>query len=128
MISPGPGDPHGAGSSIEAVGACARAGTPLLGVCLGHQSIGVAFGGRIVRARSIMHGKVSDIEHDRVTATVQLPDRVPAKAVLLCLRHPRGKLIKTVAVNGSAWTEFDTQKEAIRLSGRKGTVAIEVGY
>jgi anthranilate synthase/aminodeoxychorismate synthase-like glutamine amidotransferase len=64
VISPGPGDPHGAGISIEAVGVCARAGTPLLGVCLGHQSIGVAFGGRIVRARSIMHGKVSDIEHD----------------------------------------------------------------
>jgi anthranilate synthase/aminodeoxychorismate synthase-like glutamine amidotransferase len=46
------------------VSACAKRGIPLLGVCLGHQSIGIAFGGQIVRARSIMHGKVSSIEHD----------------------------------------------------------------
>jgi anthranilate synthase component 2 len=64
VISPGPGDPSGAGISLAAVLECARTGTPLLGVCLGHQSIGQAFGGRIVRARSIMHGKVSQIEHD----------------------------------------------------------------
>lgn len=64
VISPGPGEPAAAGVSIELVGACASRGVPLLGVCLGHQSIGVAFGGRIVRARSIMHGKVSKIEHD----------------------------------------------------------------
>ena len=64
VISPGPGDPAGAGISIAVVRECARTGTPLLGVCLGHQSIGAAFGGRIVRARSIMHGKLSKIEHD----------------------------------------------------------------
>jgi anthranilate synthase component 2 len=64
VISPGPGDPDGAGISIDAVRACAERGTPLLGVCLGHQSIGVAFGGRIARARQVMHGKVSLIEHD----------------------------------------------------------------
>jgi anthranilate synthase/aminodeoxychorismate synthase-like glutamine amidotransferase len=50
--------------SIEAVARFAQAGVPVLGVCLGHQSIGVAYGGRIVRARSIMHGKTSEIEHD----------------------------------------------------------------
>jgi anthranilate synthase/aminodeoxychorismate synthase-like glutamine amidotransferase len=64
VISPGPGEPVDAGISIEVVKLCAGSGTPLLGVCLGHQSIGVAFGGKIVRARSIMHGKVSEIEHD----------------------------------------------------------------
>jgi anthranilate synthase component 2 len=64
VISPGPGDPHGAGISVEVVRLCGERAMPLLGVCLGHQSIGVAFGGRIVRARAIMHGKVSDIEHD----------------------------------------------------------------
>lgn len=64
VISPGPGEPSGAGISIAAVHACAERALPLLGVCLGHQAIGEAFGGKIVRARSIMHGKVSQIEHD----------------------------------------------------------------
>ena len=64
VISPGPGEPKSAGISVELVSACAKRGIPLLGVCLGHQSIGVAFGGQISRARSIMHGKVSSIEHD----------------------------------------------------------------
>jgi anthranilate synthase component 2 len=64
VISPGPGRPEDAGNSLEAVRLCAEARIPLLGVCLGHQAIGAAFGGRIVRARSIMHGKVSTIEHD----------------------------------------------------------------
>jgi len=64
VISPGPGEPEQAGVSVELVRACADGGVPLLGVCLGHQAIGVAFGARIARARSIMHGKVSKIEHD----------------------------------------------------------------
>jgi anthranilate synthase/aminodeoxychorismate synthase-like glutamine amidotransferase len=64
VISPGPGAPGDAGVSVGMVHACAARGIPLLGVCLGHQAIGLAFGGRIVRARSIMHGKVSPISHD----------------------------------------------------------------
>jgi len=64
VISPGPGEPTAAGISLDSVRACAARALPLLGVCLGHQAIGAAFGGRIVRARSIMHGKVSSIEHD----------------------------------------------------------------
>jgi anthranilate synthase component 2 len=64
VISPGPGEPGVAGVSVDLVKACSERRLPLLGVCLGHQAIGVAFGGRIVRARSIMHGKVSLIEHD----------------------------------------------------------------
>jgi anthranilate synthase/aminodeoxychorismate synthase-like glutamine amidotransferase len=64
VISPGPGDPDDAGISLEVVRVCARTRTRLLGVCLGHQSIGQAFGGKIVRARSLMHGKVSPISHD----------------------------------------------------------------
>jgi anthranilate synthase component 2 len=64
VISPGPGEPTAAGISLDSVRACAARGLPLLGVCLGHQAIGAAFGGRIIRARSIMHGKVSSIEHD----------------------------------------------------------------
>jgi len=64
VVSPGPGIPEDAGVSVEAVRRFGQAGTPVLGVCLGHQALGVASGGHIVRARSIMHGKTSKIEHD----------------------------------------------------------------
>ncbi len=64
VISPGPGEPQAAGVTVEAVDAFARAGIPVLGVCLGHQGIGVAYGGRIVRARTLMHGKTSLVDHD----------------------------------------------------------------
>ena len=73
VISPGPGEPTDAGVSIEAVKRFSAAGTPVLGVCLGHQAIGVAFGGRIVRARSIMHGKTSEIAHGGVGVFAGLP-------------------------------------------------------
>jgi len=78
VISPGPGQPDDAGISVETVGLCAERGTPLLGVCLGHQSIGVAFGGRIARARQIMHGKVSAIEHDGRGVFRSLPSPLEA--------------------------------------------------
>jgi anthranilate synthase component 2 len=64
VISPGPGRPEDAGVSVEAVLAFARAGVPVLGVCLGHQALGHAVGGRIVGARTLMHGKTSRIHHD----------------------------------------------------------------
>jgi len=64
VVSPGPGRPGDAGVSVEAVRRFGGAGIPVLGVCLGHQAIGEAFGGRIVRARTLMHGKVSRISHD----------------------------------------------------------------
>jgi anthranilate synthase component II len=62
VISPGPCTPKEAGISVEAVKALGPS-IPLLGVCLGHQSIGVAFGGRVVRAPYLMHGKTSEIHH-----------------------------------------------------------------
>ena len=64
LISPGPGTPDEAGISLDLVAACAEARRPLLGVCLGHQAIGQAFGGKVVRAGKVMHGKVSRIRHD----------------------------------------------------------------
>lgn len=64
VISPGPGTPDDAGVSMAAIERFAAEGVPVLGVCLGHQSIGQVYGGRVVRARSIMHGKVSTVSHD----------------------------------------------------------------
>ena len=64
VISPGPGRPEDAGHSVRLVQQASEAGIPVLGVCLGHQAIGVAFGGSIGSARTIMHGKTSPIVHD----------------------------------------------------------------
>jgi anthranilate synthase/aminodeoxychorismate synthase-like glutamine amidotransferase len=74
VISPGPGRPADAGVTVPAVRAFGERGTPLLGVCLGHQGIGEAFGGRIVRARTLMHGKTSKIHHDARGVFAGLPD------------------------------------------------------
>jgi anthranilate synthase component II len=63
VISPGPCTPREAGISVPLVRAAAAAGVPLLGVCLGHQSIGHAFGGRVVRAERLMHGKTTMVAH-----------------------------------------------------------------
>jgi len=63
LISPGPCTPTEAGISLDLVGAAADAGKPLLGVCLGHQSIGQYFGGKVVRG-GLMHGKTSPVTHD----------------------------------------------------------------
>ncbi len=63
LISPGPKTPDDAGISLDLVAACADAGKPLLGVCLGHQAIGQYFGGRVVRG-GLMHGKTSPVMHD----------------------------------------------------------------
>jgi anthranilate synthase component 2 len=64
VLSPGPRDPDSAGICLPLVAAAARRRLPLLGVCLGHQSIGQAFGGRVVRAPTPMHGKVDHIRHE----------------------------------------------------------------
>ncbi len=63
VISPGPGRPAAAGVSEEAVRALAGK-VPVLGICLGHQAIGEVFGGKVVRAKSLMHGKSSEVTHD----------------------------------------------------------------
>jgi anthranilate synthase component 2 len=71
VISPGPGTPEGAGIGVELI---RRAAMPVLGVCLGHQALGQAFGGRVVRAQKLMHGKTSEIRHDGRTIFAGLPD------------------------------------------------------
>jgi anthranilate synthase/aminodeoxychorismate synthase-like glutamine amidotransferase len=72
VISPGPCTPREAGISIPLIQRFAGE-IPILGVCLGHQAIGAAFGGRVIRAKKIMHGKTSEIHHDARTVFRGLP-------------------------------------------------------
>ncbi len=77
LVSPGPCTPQDAGISIELIKHFAGK-LPILGVCLGHQAIGAAFGGRVVRAPRLMHGKPSRIEHDGRTVFKDLPSPMEA--------------------------------------------------
>jgi anthranilate synthase component 2 len=74
VISPGPGRPADAGVTIPVIRPFAEAGIPVLGVCLGHQGIGETFGGRVVGARTLMHGKTSLIHHDERGLFAGLPN------------------------------------------------------
>jgi anthranilate synthase/aminodeoxychorismate synthase-like glutamine amidotransferase len=87
LISPGPCTPEDAGISIELIRHFARLAegggkrVPILGVCLGHQAIGAAFGGKVVRAAKLMHGKTSDVEHDGKTIFEGIP------SAMTCTRY-----------------------------------------
>jgi len=73
LLSPGPCTPDQAGICLALTLAAAETGTPLLGVCLGHQAIGQAFGGRVVRASEIVHGKLGTIHHEGLGVFAGLP-------------------------------------------------------
>ena len=73
LISPGPGTPEAAGISIELVKYCAEKKIPLLGVCLGHQAIGVAYGATVSRAPELLHGKTSVVSHNNSGVLNEIP-------------------------------------------------------
>ncbi|MXP21367.1 aminodeoxychorismate/anthranilate synthase component II [Gordonia sp. HNM0687] len=73
LLSPGPGTPQRAGATIPMVGVARQSGLPLLGVCLGHQAIGAAFGGTVDRAPELLHGKTSQVIHEDVGVLAGLP-------------------------------------------------------
>ena len=78
LVSPGPGRPEDAGVSNEAIRAFGERGIPVLGVCLGHQCIGQLYGGEVVRAPRVMHGKTSTISHDGAGVFAGLPSPITA--------------------------------------------------
>src|SRR6266849_5384768 len=91
LISPGPCTPQDAGISIELIKYFAKASrrVPILGVCLGHQAIGAAFGGNVVRAAKLMHGKTSEVEHDGETIMALRHRELPIEGVQF---HPESVL------------------------------------
>ena len=71
---------------------------------------------------------VSDVDHGKITATIEIPARNPPKSVLLRFRHPKALPIKSVTVNGQPWTRFDRDKEVIELMGLTGKAVVDAGY
>ncbi len=125
VISPGPGRPGGAGISIPLVHWCADSGTPLLGVCLGHQAIGAAFGGRVIEAPSIMHGKTSMVHHDADGVLRDLAQ--PFEAMRYhSLVLERSSLPPELVV--SAWSDDDSDRDSdhdVVMGVRHTALAIE---
>jgi anthranilate synthase/aminodeoxychorismate synthase-like glutamine amidotransferase len=101
IISPGPGTPKDAGISMEVIRHFAGK-VPILGVCLGHQAIGEVFGGKVVQARRIMHGKTSEIYHDGKTIFKGLPKPFTATRYHSLLVEKKS-LPKVLEI--SAWTK-----------------------
>jgi len=108
VISPGPCTPQDAGISIELIRHFAGK-VPLLGVCLGHQAIGAAFGGQVVRAKNLMHGKTSQVEHDGKTIFRGLKSPMTATRYHSLIVSEEGLPSELQA---SAWT---TDKDGTRV-------------
>ncbi|WP_197288076.1 aminodeoxychorismate/anthranilate synthase component II [Nocardia sp. NRRL S-836] len=111
LVSPGPGTPERAGSSIDVIKKCADTGKPVFGVCLGHQAIGVVWGGTVDRAPELLHGKTSIVFHEgkgvldgvpqpfiatRYHSLTVLPETIPAEfevtgktetGIVMAMRH-----------------------------------------
>ncbi|MBA15344.1 MAG: aminodeoxychorismate/anthranilate synthase component II [Sphingomonas sp.] len=102
LISPGPCTPNEAGISLDLVAACADTGKPLLGVCLGHQSIGQHFGGKVVRG-GLMHGKTCPVDHDGTGLFAGLPSPFTATRYhsLIVTDIPDSLVVNATADDGS---------------------------
>jgi anthranilate synthase component II len=117
VISPGPGNPDQAGITLELIGK-AKGRVPLLGVCLGHQALGQALGGRVVRAPKLMHGKTSEIHHDGRTIFSGLPNPFTATRYhsLIVARESVPAELEV-----SAWTEdglvMGLRHRSVRMEG-----------
>ncbi|HMR63897.1 MAG TPA: anthranilate phosphoribosyltransferase, partial [Anaerolineae bacterium] len=102
VISPGPGTPDDAGVSLDLIRRFHQE-IPILGVCLGHQAIGQAFGGKVVRAKMVMHGKVSAIEHDQQGIFHNLPSPLTATRYhSLIVQEPLPDCLEVTARGGEA--------------------------
>ncbi|WP_418118988.1 aminodeoxychorismate/anthranilate synthase component II [Variovorax sp. 350MFTsu5.1] len=120
VVSPGPCSPAEAGVSVAAIEAFAGK-LPILGVCLGHQAIGAAFGGKIVRAQQLMHGKTSEIATTQEGVFAGLPQRFVVNRYH-SLSIERESCPKTLAV--TAWTD-DGEIMGVRHTGFAHDVRIE---
>ncbi|MEW4466711.1 aminodeoxychorismate/anthranilate synthase component II [Parasphingorhabdus sp. JC815] len=129
LISPGPRTPDEAGISLDLVAACADAAKPLLGVCLGHQSIGQYFGGKVVRG-GLMHGKTSPVTHDNSGVFAGLPSPFTATRYhsLIVEDIPQSLIVNATAQDGSV---MGFRHESLPIHGvqfHPESIATEYGH
>ncbi len=117
IISPGPGTPDDAGISLSAVSHCAGR-IPILGVCLGHQCIVQSFGGSIIRADRLMHGKTSEIHHDNKSIFANLPNPFTATRYHSLCADP-ASLPDDLTVSAHATDPSTTHKEIMGIRHNK---------
>ncbi len=116
VVSPGPCTPREAGISVELIRHFAGK-VPVLGVCLGHQAIGEAFGGRVIRAAHLMHGKTSEVQHDGKTVFAKLPSPMKATRYHSLIVQEEGL---PAELEVSAWTtERDGSRTIMGLRHKK---------
>mgnify|MGYP001495323633 FL=1 len=121
VISPGPCTPNEAGISLEVIERLAGS-IPILGICLGHQSIGQAFGGHIIRAPKVMHGKLSAIHHSGVGVFEGLPSPYQATRYHSLVIDP-STLPQSLEV--TAWTEDESGKLEAIMGVRHRSLSVE---
>ena len=115
LLSPGPCDPDQAGICLALTAAAAETRTPLMGVCLGHQTIGQAFGGKVVQARDIVHGKMGEIHHEGKGLFRGVPTPFAATRYHSLVLDP-DSIPPTLSV--LAWTEFEGGHEIMGVKHR----------
>ena len=116
LVSPGPGTPRAAGQSLDVIRACAEQGVPMMGVCLGHQALGEVFGGLVVHAPELMHGKTSQMVHDSSGVFAGLPDVFTATRYHSLAVEPGSIPADLVA---SAWVQGEEGSTVMGLRHRE---------
>jgi anthranilate synthase component 2 len=129
LISPGPKTPNEAGVSLDLVAACADAGKPLLGVCLGHQAIGQYFGGTVSRG-GLMHGKTSPVRHDESGLFAGLPSPFHATRYhsLIVENVPDSLIVNATSDDGNAMGFRHTSLPIHSVQFHPESIATEHGH
>ena len=129
LLSPGPCTPNEAGISLDLVAACVDARLPLLGVCLGHQSIGQHFGGKVVRG-GLMHGKTSPVSHDGSGLFKDLPSPFTATRYhsLIVEDIPESLIVNATADDGSVMGFRHKQLPIHSVQFHPESIATEYGH
>ncbi len=129
LLSPGPCTPNEAGISLDLVAACADAGKPLLGVCLGHQTIGQHFGGDVVRG-GLMHGKTSPVTHDGTGLFEGLPSPFTATRYhsLIVENIPDSLIVNATSEDGSVMGFRHTSLPIHSVQFHPESIATEHGH